>query len=195
MPMNYEYVAIPDSEIPQSSLPFFQHMLNTYASETNKVISVWRCFELSDMSFRPHPRSQTVLNIFKHQLLSERRFFGEFMTTPEPPALEVLPAGETPHDYWIRMRELALPRLAFLAEQSEFWWLEEIPFFDVARQRIWVFWRRVLHTCHHRTQLTMYLRLLHKEIPSTYGPTADVTWKGADSTQTIETAGRKQPKN
>jgi hypothetical protein len=32
-----------------------------------------------------------------------------------------------------------------------------------------VFWRRVLHTCHHRTQLTVYLRLLNKPVPSVYG--------------------------
>ena len=58
MPMNYEYIAIPDSDIPRASLPVFQHMLDTYASETNKVISVWRCFDLADMSFRPHPAIQ-----------------------------------------------------------------------------------------------------------------------------------------
>ncbi len=191
MPMNYEYIAIPDSEIPLASLPVFQHLLNTYASETNKVISVWRCFDLADMAFRPHPKSQAVLEIMKHQLLSERRFFSEFMAVPEVPPSEILPAGESPKDYWTRMRELALPRMVFLAVQSELWWLEEVPFFDVARQRIWVFWRRLLHTCHHRTQLTVYLRLLNKAVPSTYGPTADVTWKGADPTQTVEAAGRK----
>jgi uncharacterized damage-inducible protein DinB len=192
MPMDYEYVAIPESEIPSSSLPMFQHMLNTYASETNKVISVWRCFDLPDMSFRPRPRSKTVLEIFKHQLLSERRFFGEFMVVPEPPPSEVVPTGETPQDYWMRMRELAFPRMAFLAVQTEAWWLEEVPFFDVVRQRIWIFWRRLLHTCHHRTQLTVYLRLLNKAVPPTYGPTSDLTWAGADPTQTVEAAGRKK---
>ena len=191
MPMDHEYVAIPESEIPRASLPVFQHMLNIYASETNKVISVWRCFDLPFMSFRPHPRSKAVLDIWKHQLLSERRFFGEFMAVPEPPASDVLPIGETPQDYCMRMRELAYPRLAFLAVQTEAWWLEEVPFFDVARQRVWIFWRRLLHTCHHRTQLTVYLRLLNKGVPSTYGPTADVTWIGADPTQTVEAAGRK----
>jgi uncharacterized damage-inducible protein DinB len=192
MPMNYEYIAIPDSDIPRASLPVFQHLLDTYASETNKVISVWRCFDLADMSFRPHPQSRTVLDILKHQLLSERRFFGEFMTVPEPPPSEVLPIGETPQDYCMRMRELAYARMGFLAAQTEAWWLEEVPFFDVARQRIWVVWRRLLHTCHHRTQLTVYLRLLNKGVPSTYGPTADVTWEGADPTQTVEAAGRKK---
>jgi hypothetical protein len=27
------------------------------------------------------------------------------------------------------------------------------------RQRIWTFWRRVLHTCHYRTQVQTWLRL------------------------------------
>jgi hypothetical protein len=89
------------------------------------------------------------------------------------------------------MRELALPRLGRLAEKHEEWWLEVVPFFDVRRERIWVFWRRVLHTAHHRTQLAVYLRLLGKSVPSVYGPTTDVTWEGADPTRSVEAAGRK----
>jgi hypothetical protein len=42
-----------------------------------------------------------------------------------------------------------------------------VRFFDVERERIWVFWRRVLHIAHHRTQLTVYLRLLIAKCPST----------------------------
>lgn len=188
--MTYAYIAIPDSEAPRASAPVFQHLLNTYASETNKVISVWREFAAAELSFRPHPRSSTVEDIFKHQLLSERRFFGEFLGLPEPPPAQVLPTGRTPEDYIARMRGLALPRLGLLAGKTEGWWLEVVPFFDVRRERIWVFWRRVLHTAHHRTQLTVYLRLLGKDVPSTYGPTADVTWAGADPTQNVEAAGR-----
>lgn len=77
---------------------------------------------------------------------------------------------------------MARPRLAYLAEKNDPRWLEPRPFFDVERQGIWIFWRRVLHSAHHRTQLTVYLRLLGKTVVSTYGPTADVTWKGADPT-------------
>ena len=191
MPMTYLHVAIPDSQVPRASAPIFQHLLDTYASETNKVISVWRCFSAADMAYRAHPRSRPVLEIFKHQLLSERRFFGEFLGAPEPPPPEVLPKGETPDDYIRRMHDLAVPRLAFLARQSEAWWTEQAPFFDVVRQRIWIFWRRVLHTCHHRTQLTVYLRVMGHAVPPTYGPTADVSWTGADPTQSVEAAGRK----
>ncbi len=191
MPMSYDFTALPEARIPLASAPIFQHLLDTYASETNKVIAVWRCFSDVDLSWRPHPRSQPVLEILKHQLLSERRFFGEFLSAPEPPPAQVLPAGVTMESFTRRMLELAEPRLTFLAAKNEPWWLETVPFFDVARQRIWIFWRRVLHTCHHRTQLTVYLRLLNRPVPATYGPTADVSWRGADPTQSVEAAGRK----
>lgn len=191
MAMHYPYTAIPDSAVPRASQPVFQHLLDTYASETNKVVSIWREFAPAEISFRPHPRSSTVEEIMKHQLLSERRFFGEFLGIPEPPPAEVLPKGGTPEDYAERMHELAFARLNFLASQGEAWWLERVKFFDVERERIWIFWRRVLHTTHHRTQLTVYLKLLNKPVPATYGPTADVTWQGADPTHSTDAAGRK----
>jgi hypothetical protein len=43
------------------------------------VISVWGEFAVADLSFRPQEKSSTVLEIMKHRLLSERRFFGEFL--------------------------------------------------------------------------------------------------------------------
>jgi uncharacterized damage-inducible protein DinB len=190
MTMTYAHSAIPDSAVPKASSPIFQHLLDTYASETNKVISVWGEFSPGELPYRPHPRASSVEEIMKHQLLSERRFFGEFLSVPEPPPSEVLPPAQAPADYVRRMGELASARLAFFASQNERWWRERVPFFDAVRERIWIFWRRVLHTAHHRTQLTVYLRLLGKMVPSTYGPTADVTWKGADPTLTVEGAGR-----
>src|SRR5690242_13658302 len=93
--MTYDFTALPEARIPRSSSPVFPHLLDTYASETNKVISVWRCFSDADLSFQPHPRSQPVVEVFKHQLLSERRFFGEFLSAPEPSAGEALPAAAT----------------------------------------------------------------------------------------------------
>ena len=189
--MNYDHTEIVDSEVPQASSRIFQHLLKTYASEANKLNSVWLEFEPDDLSFRPHPRSSSVSEIMEHELLSERRFFAEFLGLPEPPAAEVLPGSRTPPAYAARMLELSRPRLKFLAAQGEDWWLEVVPFFDVQRERIWIFWRRVLHTVHHRTQLTVYLRLLGKKVPSTYGPTADVTWEGADPTRSVAAASRK----
>jgi uncharacterized damage-inducible protein DinB len=190
--MQYEYTAIPEAQIPRAADPVFQHLLDTYASETNKVVSLWRQFGREDMAFKPADKSSTVLEIMKHQLLSERRFFAEFIgLSGEPEAAALLPLDLTPEGFWRRNQELCSPRLARMADRDQKWWLEVVPFFDVQRERIWVFWRRVLHTTHHRTQLSVYLRLLGKPVPSSYGPTADVTWKGADPTRSVEAAGRK----
>ncbi|MGE5207066.1 MAG: DinB family protein [Chlamydiota bacterium] len=189
--MNYDFTTLLEARIPRASSPLFQHLLDTYASETNKMVAVWRCFSDADLSWRPHPRSQPVLEIFRHQLLSERRFFGEFLGAHEPQPEEVLPAAVSVENFTRRIQELAEPRLGFLASKGQEWWLQAVPFFDVQRERIWIFWRRVLHTCHHRTQLTVYLRLMNRTVPSTYGPTADVSWKDADPTQSVDAAGRK----
>ena len=189
--MTYEYHAIDESAIPAAVAPLFAHVVETYAGEVNKVASVWKQFGDADLVYRPHPRSSSVGEILKHQILSERRFFGEFLGSPEPAPEKLLPAEQSVEAFTAAMVQLAHPRLSYLASRTPEWWLQSARFFDVDRQRIWIFWRRVLHTAHHRTQLTVYLRLIDKKVPSTYGPTADVTWSGADPTNTVEAAGRK----
>jgi uncharacterized damage-inducible protein DinB len=188
--MKYDEVPIPDAEIPAAPSQF-QHALKTYASEANKLHSVWNQFSEADLRYQPHPRASTVAEIIEHELLSSRRFFGEFLGLPEVPAADVLPAARSPESYAARMIDLARARLNFLAQQDESWWLEIVRFFDVERERIWIFWRRVLHTGHHRAQLGVYLRMLNKTVPSVYGPTADVHWEGADPTRSVAAASRK----
>lgn len=178
----YGLNVIVEARIPRASNPLLQHTLETYASETNKTATVFRQFAPEDLSFRSHPRSSTVLDVFRHQLLSERRFFAEFLDSPEPEPANVPPEEQIPEMFARRLIELAEPRLHYLARQPDAWWLGTHSFFDVERQRIWIFWRRVLHSAHHRTQLTVNLRLLDKPVVSVYGPTADVTWTGADPT-------------
>ena len=70
-----------------------------------------------------------------------------------------------------------------------------MPFFGgLRRQRIWTFWRRVLHTCHHRTQVQTWLRLAgHEPVPAIYGPSGDVKWAEADPTYSVEAAKRGAP--
>lgn len=84
--MVYPRTDIPGARIPRATEPLFQHALDTYASETNKITAVWRCFSAADLPWQPDPRSSTVEAILKHQLLSERRFFAEFLGAPELPA-------------------------------------------------------------------------------------------------------------
>ena len=195
MSMEYPRTLLPEAEVPRCRQPLFQHLLDTYASETNKVASLWSELRDDQLEFRPHARSSSIRQILVHQLLSERRFFAEFIGLPEPGVEALLPSGEAPPvaAYVRRLVELARPRLTALAPGDEAYWLEEVPFFDVRRQRIWVFWRRVLHTAHHRAQVGVYLRLLEDLVPPTYGPTADVTWSGASPTVTLDAARGTQP--
>ena len=189
--MHYEDTAIKEADVPLAEARVFQHVVKTYASEVNKLNAVWHEFAVDDLAFKPHPRSSSVQDIIEHELLSERRFFGEFLGLPEVPANEVLPEERTPYAFASRMVELSRPRLKFLAEQDQDWWLTVVPFFDVQRERSWILWRRILHTAHHRAQLGVYLRLLNKSVPSIYGPTADVHWDGADPTSSVAAASRK----
>ena len=189
--MNYSTAALDDRNLPRAAFPFAQHLVDVYVSEVNKVASVWRAFSDADLAYRPHERSMTVSDVFKHELLSARRFFGGFLGLAEPSADAVLDGTGSVQEWVSRLAGLARPRVAQLAAQPETWWLETVPFFDVERQRIWIFWRRVLHTAHHRTQLTVYLRLLGKPVPAIYGPTADVKWEGADPTTSTAAAGRR----
>ena len=192
--MEYSQPAILEREIPRGN-PLFQHLVDTYVSETNKLASVWQEIRDDQLGFQPHPRSSSIRQILVHQILSERRFFAEFIGLSEPPPESLLPPGEAPpvNAYIEREVGLARARLLPLARADEAFWLTEVPFFDVRRQRIWVFWRRVLHTAHHRAQVGICLRMLEDRVPATYGPTADVTWTGADPTVTLDAARRAQP--
>jgi uncharacterized damage-inducible protein DinB len=185
------YDTSPIAAAPSCANPLLQHALDIYAGETNKTYSMWNEFAAEHLGYKPHERASSVLEIFRHQLLSERRFFSEFLGLPEVAAEQVLPQEATVGAFSARLVELARPRLDFLAAQADGWWLARVKFFDVERERIWIFWRRVLHSAHHRTQLGVYLRMLDKRVPSTYGPTADVTWTGADPTRSVDAAKRK----
>lgn len=167
--------------------------MTTYASETNKTASVWKAVPDECLDFRPHEQVNPIRTIFRHQLLSELRFFAQFIGTREPPVEDLLPAGEKPSarayiDQYVRLCKLRLPQLA---AGTSAWWLEPRPFFEgETRQRIWIFWRRVLHTCHHRTQVQTWLRLAGRHVPAIYGPSGDVKDDKADPTYSPEAASR-----
>lgn len=196
--MRYDWTAIPAADVPAAAEPAYQHVVETYASETNKTASMWRAIPEPLLDFRPHEKCNQIRTIFVHQLLSERRFFAQFVGTQEPPVEELLPAGEKPPvpayvDKYVWLAKLRMPQLA--AATGE-WWLTEMPFFGgLRRQRIWTFWRRVLHTCHHRTQVQAWLRLGGAEfVPNIYGPSTDVKWDDADPTYSVAAANRGENK-
>jgi uncharacterized damage-inducible protein DinB len=191
--MNYDFIAIPDSEVPKAANPLFQHLVTIYASETNKTVSMWRAVPEECLDFKPHEKTNTIRTILVHQILSERRFFAQFIGIAEPAVEELLPSGDKApiQGYIDKYVWLAKRRLPQFASATEEWWLTPVPFFDgLKRERIWTFWRRVLHTCHHRTQVQTWLRLAGQHVPAIYGPSGDVKWNEADPTYSLEAAKR-----
>jgi uncharacterized damage-inducible protein DinB len=184
--MTYKHQFVAPARIPQSVEALFQHVVDTYASETNKTADCWMQFSDEDLAWKPHTKSASVQDIMQHEILSERRFFSEFLGHSEPAATTLLPEQRSVASLTDRFVQLATPRLPWLASLNQEQWLTMRPFFDEQRERIWIFWRRVLHSAHHRTQLTVYLRLLNKPVLSIYGPTADVTWEGATPTTQVQ---------
>ena len=129
--MHYDFIAIPDADVPQAVDATFQHVLATYASETNKTVSVWRAVPDNLLDFKPHEKTNPIRTILAHQLLSERRFFAQFVGTQEPPVEELLPPGEKPtvSAYLDKYIWLVKQRLPQLAQGTAAWWLESRPFF------------------------------------------------------------------
>lgn len=191
--MHYDYTAIPDPEIPVGVEPAFRHTVVTYVSEVNKTVGVWRAVPDDLLDFKPHEKVNPIRTILVHQLLSERRFFAEFAGLEEPPVEELLPPGDAPpiRAYIDKYVWLARKRLPQFAAGTTAWWLEPRRFFGGEhRERVWVFWRRVLHTCHHRTQVQTWLRLAGQHVPTIYGPSGDVKWSEADPTYSLDAAKR-----
>ena len=115
--MHYDFIAIPDADVPQAVEPIFQHVVTTYASEANKTVSVWRAVPDDLLDFKPHEKTNPIRTILVHQLLSERRFFAQFVGTEEPPVEELLPPGEKPVvqayiEKYIWLVKRRLPQLA-----------------------------------------------------------------------------------
>jgi uncharacterized damage-inducible protein DinB len=152
----------------------YDFLVETYATERVKVLSVWSEFRDSDLPFRPNqsdPRGRSVHEQMVHQCVSEDLWFRTMLgiDVGAPP----LPKPESRLEFIKRYAEDSGRRLATLQAKDESWWEEATNFFEVKRSRAWVMTRRIAHTSHHRGQQTAMLRMLARDLHSNYGPTAD----------------------
>jgi uncharacterized damage-inducible protein DinB len=149
-------------------------LVETYATERIKVISVWSEFRDDDLPVRPRlddPRGRSVHEQMVHQCVSEDLWFRTMLgiDVEAPP----LPQQETRLQFMKQYAEDSGKRLTQLEAKDEAWWEDATNFFSVKRSRAWVMTRRVAHTSHHRGQLMAMLRMLGRDLHSNYGPTAD----------------------
>jgi uncharacterized damage-inducible protein DinB len=161
-------------------------MLESYETESMKVLSVWSMFNESDLRRRPSAedrRGRNLLEHMVHQSVSEDLWFKTMLgihVTDNP-----LPTEEILIQFIKAYSRNSGLRLTALSEKNEEWWEGETNFFDVRRARLWVMTRRLTHTAHHRGQQTALLRMLQHDLYSTYGPTADTGGLMAQHAPTI----------
>jgi uncharacterized damage-inducible protein DinB len=152
----------------------YDFLVESYASERVKVLSVWSEFRDEDLPVRPRsddPRGRSVHEHMVHQCVSEDAWFRTMLGIDV--GVSPLPQRESRVEFMKRYAEDSARRLASLGETDEGWWEAETTFFDVRRSRAWVMTRRLNHTSHHRGQQMAMLRMLGRELHSNYGPTAD----------------------
>jgi uncharacterized damage-inducible protein DinB len=152
----------------------YDFLIETYATERIKVVSVWSEFRDEDLPVRPSrddPRGRSLHEQMVHQCVSEDLWFRTILgiDVEAPP----LPKRETRLQFMQQYAEDSGRRLAALEKKNEAWWEEATKFFSVQRSRAWVMTRRIAHTSHHRGQLMAMLRMLGRDLHSNYGPTAD----------------------
>ena len=164
----------------------FDFLIESYATERVKVLSVWSEFRDDDLAMRPRPddaRGRSVIEHMVHQCVSEDTWFRTMLgiDVGAPP----LPERETRLEFMRRYADHSEKRLERLRHTEELWWEELVAFFDVRRSRAWVMTRRLTHTSHHRGQQLAMLRMLGRDLHSTYGPTADTGGLMKDHAPTI----------
>jgi hypothetical protein len=54
----YDFIAIPDAEIPKADEPIYQHMVFTYASEANKTASMCQAVPDDLLDFKPNEKTK-----------------------------------------------------------------------------------------------------------------------------------------
>jgi uncharacterized damage-inducible protein DinB len=152
----------------------YSFLVETYETERLKVLSVWSMFRDEDLGVRPHPtdpRGRSVREHMVHQCVSENAWFKNMLGVDI--GARPVPESETRTAFLREYAQDSAKRLAALRGKGAPWWEDTVSFFDVSRPRTWVVVRRIAHTAHHRGQQTSLLRMLGRDLHSTYGPTAD----------------------
>ena len=125
--------------------------------------------------YRPHSVAKTALELAWHTILSDVWFLagiprGEFPTEEPKMPPEIRGAADLVRYYDGKMGPLIAQAKAMSDEQL----VKPISFFGIMTEPAVTYLSFLLmHTIHHRGQLTTYLRAMGAKVPSVYGGSAD----------------------
>ena len=195
MPMHYDHEFMPAAALPRARLPLLQHLVDTYASETSKTAAVWSELTDAQLEFRPHaPQQLGAPDPGAPAPLRASLLRGVHRARRAAVETAAARRARRPASaaYVERLVALARPRLAALADGDEAFWLAEVPFFDVRRAaHLGVLAPRAPYRPSPGPGGRLPSGCWRTACRPTYGPTADVTWAGADPTTTLDAARRR----
>jgi uncharacterized damage-inducible protein DinB len=178
------YASFAAQEIPRMDLQ--KELIAEYDREIARTRKMLEAIPADvDFTFKPHPKSMALGRLAGHTAELAGEWAISTLTTdklefsPEHKFEAYVPASKSALlERFDKETTEAKSALAGLAPEK---WDEHWKFvaggqawIDEPKYQVWRTWV-LAHMIHHRAQLGVYLRLLNKPIPGTYGPSADET--------------------
>jgi uncharacterized damage-inducible protein DinB len=161
-----------------------QELIAEYERETATTRKILAAIPADvDFTYKPHPKSMALGRLAGHVSETAGQWAVSTLTTDKlefPPDHKFEPYIPASTEALLERydRDVAEAKAALAGFAVEKWdenwkfvaggqaWIDE------PKYRVWRTWV-VNHLIHHRAQLGVYLRLLDKTLPGTYGPSAD----------------------
>lgn len=158
-----------------------EQFLKTWEQEHATTAKVMAAIPEGKLDFKPHEKSMSARVLAWHFVNAERFFVESCLAGKIEPRPDVPPPAtlkEILVTYDRQYRELAGKLKG--ADERHLGRLIQIPVGPKQMGEVpalGILWMGVvMHCCHHRGQLSVYLRMMGAQVPSIYGPSADDPW-------------------
>ncbi|HSD52286.1 MAG TPA: DinB family protein [Candidatus Methylomirabilis sp.] len=158
-----------------------EQFLQTWGQEHATTAKVIAAIPEGKLDFKPHETSRSARELAWHLVNAERFFaesclIGKVELAPGPPPPASLKEIQSTYDRQYRTLVEKLKQ----ADDQQLSRPIQIPTGPKQMGQvpaIGILWMGVvMHCCHHRGQLSLYLRLMGAKVPSIYGPSGDEPW-------------------
>lgn len=154
-------------------------LLNVYLPSVQKeaqtTTKILKAVPADKGNYRPHANSRSALELVWHIASVDIWFLDGFLAGKFEMEDDCMPADfASPADIVDWYEENFAPKLEEVAKLSSKFWAEPLPFFGIYNLPAVMYLQfMLLHTIHHRGQLTVYLRPMGAKVPSIYGGSFD----------------------
>jgi uncharacterized damage-inducible protein DinB len=164
---------------PEQAMGLFQFLLTNIESETKITRKVLAAVPDDKGDYTPDPTSMTALTLASHLATAELWFANGVITSTfaasEDGGVKFNSASEVLAYYDKEMPE-AIERLKGLSAEHL---ATPVPFFHMTMPAVIYLNFMLMHSAHHRGQLSAYLRPMGAKVPSIYGGSADEPFEAA----------------